>query len=155
MTTTTVLKDVYLFKDLDPTELGVIASLAHENTYAAGEDIFVNGQDAQSLFIIRMGSVKIYSTATTGDVVNIAMLGSHTHFGEIPFLDGGKRSATAQAQETSHVVELSYDKLQEVMKHQPAIAVKIYHAFAHFLATRLRNTLDDLNHAKEVRLRHF
>ena len=83
------------------------------------------------------------------------MLGSGSHFGEIPYLDGGKRTATALVAETCHVIEIPYEKLREKMATNDKMAVKVYKAWGKFLAARLRATLDDLGQARETKLKHF
>ena len=102
-----------------------------------------------------MGSVKIFTTSQSGDTLGIATLGSGSHFGEIPFLDSGTRSANAQTTEPSKIIEVPYDALRKTLEMNPNVGAKVYRAFSKYLAARLRNTLDDLGHAKEVKLKHF
>lgn len=150
-----IFKNLYLFKELEPAELAQVSEIAQEKTYSAGQDIFISGQAASSLYLIRMGTVKIYSTSKTGDDIAISNLSSGSHFGEMPLLDGEKRSATAQATETATLIEIPYEPLKKLLTANPNMAAKIYFAMAHFLCGRLRNTNEDLSKAKELRLRHF
>lgn len=154
-TTQAALKNIYLFKEFDASELDTVASVAQEKTYSPGEDIFSSGQDAHSLYVIRIGTVKIYTSTKQGDEMALTTMGSGAHFGEMPFLDSDVRSATAQAVEPTTLVEVNYDKLNDVLKKNDKMAVKFYKSIAKYLGGRLRNTTDDLKHVKEIKLKHF
>lgn len=155
MADTKLLKGIYIFKDFDEEELNSVAQIAEEKTILAGHEIFIRGQPADAFYMISMGSVKIYSSTDAGDEHSIAALSTGDHFGEIPFLDHGKRTATAQANEMSRLIEVKYDKLTRLLEGNPLMAMKLYRSYAHFVALRLRTTLGDLNAARETRLKHF
>ena len=149
-----ILSQVYLFKDLTSAELETIGGIIKEKNCNAGVDLFIAGQKAESFFIIKHGSVKIYATTQSGDDVNITTMSSGDHFGEMPFLDGAKRSATAQTLEPSTVLEIGYLDLERALQQQPAASLKIYKAIAKHLCQRLRLTNDDLSKLREVQLKH-
>lgn len=149
------LANIYMFKGLSDEELGQISRIVAERNLTAGEEIFMTGDEATSFFMISMGSIKIYSNSSKGDAMGIANLGSGAHFGELPFFDQGKRSATAEAIEPCRMLEIQYVDLARVIDENPSMGNKIYKSCSRFLASRLRNTLEDLNQAREVRLRHF
>ena len=89
------------------------------------------------------------------DSVDVAQLGTGSHFGEMSFVDGEARSATVIAMEKSEIVKIDFDALRKVFEKEPAIAVKAYRSFAHFLCGRLRLTTMDLSFAREKNIRHF
>ncbi|HPI41427.1 MAG TPA: Crp/Fnr family transcriptional regulator [Pseudobdellovibrionaceae bacterium] len=149
------LKDIFLFKELSDQEMAVIDKISIEKDFSPGQDIFISGQKASAFYLIRMGSIKIFTTSNKGDNLSIATLGSGSHFGEIPFLDSGVRSANAQTIEPSKIIEVPYSELSKTLEANPNIGAKVFRAFSKYLAARLRNTLDDLGHAKEVKLKHF
>lgn len=155
MANTKMLKGIYLFKDFTDSELDLVASIAVEKDLLAGTEVFVRGQKADSFYLILMGSVKLYASSESGDEQQIANLSMGDYFGEIPYLDGGVRTATAQAKETSKILEVKFDKMKSVLEGKPETAMKLYRAWAHFIALRLRSTLSDLNLARETKLRHF
>ncbi|MES0874597.1 cyclic nucleotide-binding domain-containing protein [Sinimarinibacterium thermocellulolyticum] len=142
-----LLRNVYLFSDFSDAELGQIEEIALPQTHAGNVVLFKEGQDADSLLIIKHGSVQI---AQSGDnnTVMLAMLGSGAHFGEMSLLDAEPRSATARTLEDSELVVVPYAKLRELLDTQPAIAAKFYRALAMYLGGRLRATSSDLNFAR-------
>ncbi|MFC4250528.1 MAG: cyclic nucleotide-binding domain-containing protein [Sinimarinibacterium flocculans] len=142
-----LLRNVYLFSDFSDAELGEIEEIAQPQAHAGSVELFREGQDADSLLIIKYGSVQI---AQSGDnnTVMLATLGSGAHFGEMSLLDAEPRSATARTLEDSELVVIAYDKLRAVLDAQPAIAAKFYRALALYLGGRLRATSSDLNFAR-------
>ncbi len=102
-----------------------------------------------------MGSVRVMQKTAAGDMIEVAVLGTGSHFGEMAFLDNEARSATVEAIEKTDVLRVDYEKLQVVLGRQPSIAVKFLRAMALFLCGRLRVTTTDLSFARELNLKHF
>jgi CRP-like cAMP-binding protein len=149
-----LLHNVYLFKDLTPSELELIAAIAKVEEHGPGTEIFTEGDAAHSLYVIKFGSVKIQHSGAN-DRVDVATLGTGSHFGEMAFIDKEKRSASSVALERAEIVKLDYGTLQKILDANPGVAVKVYRAFAQFLSGRLRMTTNDLTFAREKNFRHF
>lgn len=150
-----VLQDVYLFKGLNAEQIGAISEIASVNTYNPTDEVFGQGDEAKAAYFIKYGSIRITQKTPSGDTVEVATLGTGSHFGEMPFLDTEVRSATAVAIERTDLVEVPYDKLRDLLAGNPPIAVHFFRELAHFLAGRLRITTNDLNFAREKNLSHF
>lgn len=148
---TATLKAIYLFSDFSEADLKKVATIAEAKNFLPGQDVFSVGQGATAFYVVVMGSVKITVNSGEGDEIQIRHLGSGSHFGEMPFMDGEKRSATVQAIENSHLAEIPYVKLQSLLEQDPVMAAKFYRSAARFLALRLRATTADLNNLKELK----
>ncbi|MEW6166214.1 MAG: cyclic nucleotide-binding domain-containing protein [Pseudomonadota bacterium] len=142
-----LLRNIYLFQDFSDAELKRLESLAELKSYAAGEQLFEEGDPALSLLVIKYGSVQI-SQAGEDNTVMLATLGTGSHFGEMSFLDGEPRSATARAMEQSEIVVIAYDALRRLLDGDAALAAKFYRSLAQFLGGRLRVTSGDLRFAR-------
>lgn len=150
-----LLKNVYLFKGLSDDELKLISDAGQAATINPGDDIFTQSDAAKALYVIRFGSVKIHQKSSSGENIEVANLGSGSHFGEMAFVDGEPRSASATAIEKSEIVVLHYDKLSGILSAHSNIAISLYKELAHFLCGRLRVTTNDLSFAREKNLSHF
>lgn len=150
-----LLQDIYLFKEMSPQEISEINSIADVRSYAPGTDIFDQESKATALYVIKFGSVRIHQKSSSGDNIEVAVLGTGSHFGEMAFVDEEDRSATATAIEKSDVVKIEYQDLKAKLEENPSIAVKFYKALANFLCGRLRITTNDLSFARERNLRYF
>ncbi len=150
-----LLKKLYLFKDLNDKELELVEKAATTKNYMPGDEVFSQGERATGLYLIQFGSVRIHQRSDKGDGVEVARLGAGAHFGEMPFLDGETRSATATAMENTTILVLDYDKLGMIMIEHSGIATHFYRQFALFLCGRLRMTTSDLSFARGQNLSHF
>lgn len=149
-----LLKGVYLFKDLTQAELDQLGALARVEFYSAGDEIFNEGDKADSLFIIKYGSARIRRSGAT-DSVDVAQLATGAHFGEMAFVDGESRSASVVALEKSEIIRLGFKEMGAYFEKHPEVAVKFYRSLSHFLCGRLRVTTMDLSFAREKNIRHF
>ena len=149
-----LLQNVYLFKELTPQELEQVNGIATLESKLPGDEIFSEGDSAHSLYVIKHGSVKIQHTGVDNQI-HVATLGTGSHFGEMAFVDGEKRSATVTTIERADIVRLEFDGLKKLLEKNPPIAVKVYKALAHFLCGRLRVTTNDLTFAREKNMHHF
>lgn len=150
-----MLQNLYLFQDLPEDKLQKIDAISEIVTYGTGEDVFVQGDEAKALYVIQFGSVRIHQKSPGGDNVEITTLGTGSHFGEMAFIDGEPRSASATAIEKSNILEIDYKKLKELLVEDLQVAVHFYREFAHFLSGRLRITTNDLSFARSENLSHF
>lgn len=155
MSSNNLLQNVYLFKGLSMEQLEMVNDISHLENYGAGDEVFTQGDMAHSLYVIKYGSVKISQKTSEGDTLQVASLGTGSHFGEMAFLDGEQRSASAMAIEKSEIVAIDYEKLRSLLVQDSSIAVEVYKELAHFLCGRLRVTTNDLSFAREKNLSHF
>jgi CRP/FNR family cyclic AMP-dependent transcriptional regulator len=149
-----LLKNIYLFKDLKANEVEQIAALVKTETLAPRDEVFAEGDKAASLFIIKYGSVQIKRSGQN-DGVEVARLATGAHFGEMSFVDGESRSATATTLEKTEILKIDFAELTAFFEKNPGIAVKFYRSLSLFLCGRLRMTTMDLSFAREKNIRHF
>ena len=150
-----LVKSLYLFKEFNANELAQMNRIVKMQVYNPGDEIFSEGDSATSLYLIKMGTVKIQQKSKNSDLITLTTLGSGAHFGEMPFLDGEKRSATASCIEKSEILSLDYVQMRSVLNAGPDTAAKLYRALANFLCGRLRVTTLDLRFAREKNIKHF
>jgi CRP-like cAMP-binding protein len=155
MISDTLLHGVYLFADLSAEERSQLAKLAEPMSVGAGSQLFSAGDTATALYLIKDGSVRITAIAAGGERIEVAVLGSGSHFGEMALIDGAKRSATAETLEPTSLFRFDYAKIGAALDKSPAIAAKFYRALARFLSNRLRQTTTDMSFAREKNLRYF
>jgi CRP-like cAMP-binding protein len=155
MISDSLLQGVYLFTDLTADERASLARIAETMTVPAGFPIFRAGDPATALYLIKDGSVRVAVTSAGGQAIDVATLGSGSHFGEMALIDGAKRSATAETLEPTSMFRFDYDKVTALLDRSPATAAKLYRSLARFLSNRLRQTTTDMSYAREKNLRHF
>ncbi len=147
------LKKFYLFRAAAPNDLAAVEACAERKHCAPAELIFREGEEADAMYVVELGTVEIIKT--TAGMTALLTIGSGGGFGEIAFFDRGKRPASARASEASHVIRIPFAALTRVLEQRPSLAAVFCHNACSFLAKRLRRILLDLSFARELNERHF
>lgn len=122
------------FSSLAPEELQRVAEVAVPRSYEAGEVVFREGDEGDTCYVIRSGSVRITRNHSGGRTITLAELRPGDIFGELAMLGGETRSATVEALEPTRTVGLLASDLRRLLIARPEIAVKLLEG----LADRLR-----------------
>jgi CRP-like cAMP-binding protein len=85
-----------------------------------GEAIFRQGDDADRLYLIRVGFVKVSQQSPGGEVI-LTYLHRGDYFGEMGLLGSGKRTATCTAIDHVELVSIGADDFRSMMETFPAI----------------------------------
>lgn len=93
--------------------------------FGAGEVIVREGDQGDSLFIIRNGTVEVVATSGDGKPVHIRDLKRPAFFGEIALMTGEPRNATIRARTDAELLELNRDGFTELFKAHPETAAQI------------------------------
>jgi len=150
-----LIKNIYLFKEMPTESIRLINEICRIETYQKGDPIFSQGDAATAMYFIKYGSVGVYKRTNSGDKIEVAVLGTGSHFGEMSFLDREPRSASAESMEKSEIGILEYDLLKDLFTKNSQMALDFYRSLAHFLGGRLRITTNDLSFSREINLKHF
>ena len=129
-----------LFAELGPEDAEVVLEACEERNLVGGEELFRENDPGDSIFIVQSGRVDIFKNIR-GDVDrSLASFGPGDVIGEMSFIDGARRSATARTTETSEFLLLSRQSFARVQKERPDIAAAVFRNMAAIVASRLRTT---------------
>ena len=104
------------------SELAKGMSLRH---YAAGENIFSEGEPCAGLYIIKSGSVKIYKVSHRGREMVLRAPESGESFNEVPVFDGGPNPASVTTLSESQIWLVSCDIVRSTLARHPEMAAAI------------------------------
>jgi sulfate permease, SulP family len=138
------LKDFELASTLGANELAALASSAEVRSYAAGSVIFRMGEGSDELLLIRSGVVRITLPLSGDDYHTVASFGRGDFFGEMAFMDGAARSASAMATAPVDVYAISRARFDNAVESNPAVGLRFHSQMAHALAVRLRRANSEL-----------
>ena len=130
------LKRNAFFSDYTDEELEALFSFAQTVTYKARKEIFGQGDDGDSMFILLSGRVKISTFSTAGKETVLTFLGPGDILGEIALLDGGSRTAAAVVIEETRALQLFRKDFLPFVASHPKMALQIINV----LCERLRRT---------------
>ena len=129
-----------LFAELGPEDAEVVLKACEERNLVGGEELFRENDPGDSIFIVQSSRVDIFKNIR-GDVDrSLASFGPGDVIGEMSFIDGARRSATARTTETSEFLLLSRQSFARVQKERPDIAAAVFRNMAAIVASRLRTT---------------
>jgi rhodanese-related sulfurtransferase len=85
--------------------------------------IFRQGDLGDSFYIIRSGKVRVYRRDNDGLETEFSVLGAGESFGEMALLTGEPRSANVEALEETHLMVLSRQQVERILKDFPGITL--------------------------------
>jgi CRP-like cAMP-binding protein len=129
---------VPLFASLSAGEIEEIVKIARYEALLAGDVLFAQGDEAQSMYLVRAGEVQVRAAAETGEEVVLAVLGSGTVVGELALIAGGPRSATVEAIEDCEVFRIERGDFERLRGEQRPAAYKIILSLAATVDARRR-----------------
>jgi CRP/FNR family cyclic AMP-dependent transcriptional regulator len=118
---TSLLGRTQLFGELDRDTLVRLGERAVERAYRRGQLVFHEGDLGDALFVIVDGLVKVFVTSEEGDEMVLVTLRQPETFGELSLIDGGARSASAEALEQTSLLVLTRATLIELMSSNRAL----------------------------------
>ena len=133
-----ILRSFALFSVLGDQELEDVAESAVEIRAEAGETLFRQGDRGEHLFLIVSGSIRLSSTTDRELEHPIALQGPASSFGEMAFLDGEPRCATAVAARPTDLLRIGRDELDEVLDRHSGARERFLLAGVRLLSSRLR-----------------
>jgi CRP-like cAMP-binding protein len=137
-----LLKNFYLFTGVASSDLQAVEAIAERKVSIAGDLVYGEGEIADALFLVEMGTVDI---VPKGKEKVFATIGSGHGFGELAFFERGTRPASASARERTHLLRIPYEQLSKVLSERPALALIVYRNACAFFAKHFRALALDLN----------
>ncbi len=144
------LKGVSIFKTFaeKPEELEKIASILKMVSMKSGETVIREGDDGDTLFIMKSGSVDILKNTLQDEQYTVVNLSSSENmiifFGELALLDSDKRSATVRTTKDCDFLVLKRDDFIQLGDQHPNLCLPITREISKMLASRLRKANQDI-----------
>jgi small-conductance mechanosensitive channel len=120
-----LLESVPVLSTLSPEIRTQIADRSKIAEYGAGEFIVRQGDQGDSLYIIRTGSCGVYITKDEQQENKIATINSGEFFGEMSLLTGEPITATVRAMVDTTVIVIDKANFSIILNDNPAISVEL------------------------------
>jgi len=137
-----LLKNFHLFAGVTSDDLHALGAIAERRICIAGDLVYSEGDVADALFIVEMGTVDV---VPKGKEIVFATIGSGQGFGELAFFERGTRPASAFARERTYLVRIPYERLSKVLAERSDLALLVYRNACAFFAKHFRTMALDLN----------
>ena len=126
------------FSGMDTSLLTAIASATMERSYKAGDVLFIEGDPAEGLYVVREGWLKACKISAKGREQVVRFVGPGETFNEIGVLSGGQCRASVETLEPSRIWIIQRNVLCRLMEKHPQMA----HRITQNLATRVTHLMD-------------
>ncbi len=120
-----VLKKLEFFSFFNEEELKAISEILTEVDFLAGKEVFDEGAEGHTLFIIKSGEVKITKKDPEGREQVLTLLKEGEIFGEMSFLDGRPHSASVVAVHSTRILKLEKVDFDAFLEIHPKAGYKI------------------------------
>jgi CRP-like cAMP-binding protein len=130
----------WIFAGTAPESLAPLGARMRTRRYARGQLVFQRGDEGNALYAVKSGQIKICVTTGDGKEVVLNIMREGDLFGEIALLDGGDRTADAQAMAASELLILDRRDFLDFLNRNPAVAINLLKV----LTGRLRNTSEQV-----------
>ena len=137
-----VLQSLQLFRYLSYKELVSVMNITETIAFNDRDAIITEGDKGDSMFVVLSGKVILHK----GDL-EVAVLGSGHHFGEMALVDRTERSLSASASGKCRLITIKRKEFYAVIKNEHELSVKLLWSFVQVMADRLRKTTAELSDA--------
>ena len=129
------LRQVPMFRDIDPARLKLLAFTSERVRFAAGQRFFSQGDPSDAAYVILEGSASVLLNTPNGEI-KVAELGQNALLGEMGILGDNPRSATIEAQAATTALRIDKRVFLELLAQFPQMALAVMRE----LANRLERT---------------
>ena len=112
-----------LFCQLSPPDLQALHRVACERNYAAGKEIFKEGDEGDGVYVVRSGLVEISGLVDQKVRLVFSQIGPGDVFGEMAVIDGKPRSACAMAKADTEVYFIPRGDMLALVERSPALSL--------------------------------
>jgi CRP/FNR family cyclic AMP-dependent transcriptional regulator len=135
-----VLADVPLFGGLDPAELSLLAGCASNTRFTAGDQLFRRGDQADTFYVIRHGSVALEMFVPARGPITIETLEAGEVLGWSWLFPPYRQHLDARALTTVRATAFDGSCLREKCDADPKLGYDLMSRFAQILIERLQWT---------------
>jgi cAMP-dependent protein kinase regulator len=126
-----------LFSALEREEFLEVVARLERKLFQPGQQIVREGEPGTSMFIIVEGSVEVVRQLEDGQSTAVAQMGEGEFFGEMALVAEGPRLAGVVATAPTVLLELSRDRLAEVVTRHPSLGEVVQQFFRERLLTNV------------------
>jgi CRP/FNR family transcriptional regulator, cyclic AMP receptor protein len=136
---TDVLRSTDLLGSASAEDLEAISAASRSRTFRRGQILFTAGDPGNTLIVVISGRVKVVARSADGGELTLTVIAPGSVFGELSVVDGGSRSADAEALEDCRLLFVPREVIQDLCGRAPSVAL----ALASSLAAMLRRLTEE------------
>ena len=131
-----------LVDHLNKEEIQLFIQKFRKGSVKSGEYVFKEKDEGDKLYIVQKGTVSLKKIVTGNVEKQLSVAREGFIFGELSFMDGKERSASAFVEEESDLLSLKRGDFDDFIQKNPKTGMKIYSNLLYVVVERLRQTND-------------
>ena len=139
-----------LFRQLSSADMDALRSAAREQTFAAGQEIFKEGDAGDGLYVVKSGLVEISGGVDHNARQVFSQVAPGDMFGEMAVIEDKPRSASAFAKEETTVFFVPRKDLLALVERSPSLALALLREVSHRLREFDRQYLREVLQAERL-----
>ncbi|MCL5942809.1 MAG: Crp/Fnr family transcriptional regulator [Actinobacteria bacterium] len=116
---------LWLFRNLQEQEVKALTEAAWRRRYEAGELVFLQGDQAGIMFVIKAGRVKLVKAGSDGSEVLVDIRKAGDFLGETFLMEDAKYPLTAECMEESLLCGFTKARFERLVTENPNIGLQI------------------------------
>ncbi|MBZ0283388.1 MAG: Crp/Fnr family transcriptional regulator [Anaerolineae bacterium] len=124
------LREIPAFRHLPDEQIESLVTVLVRRHYAPGQIIFIEGEQASSLWFVFRGRVKIIKQSLNGRIQGLCLMNQGKCFGSCPLFNMAKNPATAQALDHVTLFVLPEGDLQQLKASNPQLGKALLHIYS-------------------------
>jgi CRP/FNR family transcriptional regulator, cyclic AMP receptor protein len=137
-----VLARTELFCGIDEATRRRIAGRVAERVVERGQCVFVQDEPGDRMYVLAEGVVKLFVSSRDGGIVELVRHRPPAAFGEVALLDGGLRSASAEAVERSILLVVTRAELLGLLRAEDRVAEALLRTLGRIVRRTTRQVSD-------------
>jgi membrane protein YdbS with pleckstrin-like domain len=115
------LESISLFSDLNPAQLSLVAGALEQESYRAGEDIFLQGNPVDGMRIMLAGEALLFRTDPDGGQRPLATISANQSINQEALYNDAIQSATLRAAQPVTALKLTRARFQRLIEEHPEL----------------------------------
>lgn len=128
------LGDLWLFRDLSEPELAALMAAAWRRPFEKGTYVFIEGEPATLLFVIKSGRIKLIKTDEEGNEILVDIRKAGDFIGETFLVDEAPYPLTAECMEDSLLCGFTRERFEQLVRENPNIGLQIMRTMSERIA---------------------
>lgn len=141
-----LLRSIPMLANMPANKLKLLAFASDRVSYADGEVLFEQGDDADAAYIVISGGADVLVSSGSGKKQSkVAELGPNSFVGDMAILCDIPRTAAVRANSPLDTLRIKKEHMVDMMKESPTLAMAVLQE----LVQRLAKTTQDLSSARD------
>ena len=137
-----IVTEIDLFKGVAHEIMEEIVNICFEGNYAQDTVLFKKGEEAERLYILEEGSVKLI--IENGGTITFTLDEPGEVFGWSSMVESGHYTASGVCATDIKVLKIERDELDKIFNRHPDVGVKVLKRLAGVISQRLTDAYQDL-----------